>query len=169
MSVMGSGGNGLVWCWGDCAVKLSIKSFTVPELFVDLPETASVGSLKVRGGSGGNLMVGEVVAEWDRIEDGTWCEWSDGGCVVRCGGVQRAVMDAAMNLLGGGLRVRVLMQGKKVPDEGATLSQIGISREAKAESVGFMLEPSPVVTSSCGTGEDPLLVLSRAANQPAPR
>lgn len=108
-------------------VKLSIKSFTVPELFVDLPETASVGSLK------------------------------------------RAVMDAAMNLLGGGLRVRVLMQGKKVPDEGATLSQIGISREAKAESVGFMLEPSPVVTSSCGTGEDPLLVLSRAANQPAPR
>lgn len=31
----------------DGAVKLSIKSFTVPELFVDLPETASVASLKV--------------------------------------------------------------------------------------------------------------------------
>lgn len=29
-------------------MKLSIKSFTVPELFVDLPETASVASLKVR-------------------------------------------------------------------------------------------------------------------------
>ena len=29
------------------AVKLSIKSFTVPELFVDLPESASVSSLKV--------------------------------------------------------------------------------------------------------------------------
>ncbi|KAG0563321.1 hypothetical protein KC19_8G021400 [Ceratodon purpureus] len=108
-------------------VKLSIKSFTVPELFVDLPESASVASLK------------------------------------------RAVMDAAMNLLGGGLRVRVLMQGKKVPDEAATLSQIGISRSAKPESLGFMLEPSPVLTSASATAEDPLLVLSRAANQPAPR
>ncbi|KAG0605748.1 hypothetical protein M758_9G084800 [Ceratodon purpureus] len=108
-------------------VKLSIKSFTVPELFVDLPESASVASLK------------------------------------------RAVMDAAMNLLGGGLRVRVLMQGKKVPDEAATLSQIGISRTAKPESLGFMLEPSPVLTSASATAEDPLLVLSRAANQPAPR
>jgi hypothetical protein len=29
------------------AVKLSIKSFMVPELFVDLPELASVASLKV--------------------------------------------------------------------------------------------------------------------------
>lgn len=28
-------------------MKLSIKSFTVPELFVDLPESASVASLKV--------------------------------------------------------------------------------------------------------------------------
>lgn len=83
--------------------------------------------------------------------------------------VQRAVMDAAMNLLGGGLRVRVLMQGKKVPDEGATLSQIGISRSAKPESVGFMLEPSPVLTSASATAEDPLLVLSRAANQPVAR
>jgi hypothetical protein len=74
-----------------------------------------------------------------------------------------------MNLLGGGLRVRVLMQGKKVPDEAATLSQIGISRNAKPESLGFMLEPSPVLTSASATAEDPLLVLSRAANQPAPR
>lgn len=85
------------------------------------------------------------------------------------GGVQRAVMDAAMSLLGGGLRVRVLMQGKKVPDEGATLAQMGISQNAKAESLGFMLEPSPALTSSFATVEDPLLVLSRAANQPAPR
>jgi hypothetical protein len=34
-------------CSVDGAVKLSIKSFTVPELFVDLPESASVASLKV--------------------------------------------------------------------------------------------------------------------------
>ncbi|CAM6039419.1 unnamed protein product [Sphagnum compactum] len=108
------------------SVKLSIKSFTVPELFVDLPETATVSSLK------------------------------------------RAVMDAAMNLLGGGLHVRVLMQGKKVPDEAATLSQMGISCSTKPESLGFMLEPSPVPTSPSGTSEDPLLVLSRAVKHPSP-
>ncbi len=83
--------------------------------------------------------------------------------------VQRAVMDAAMNLLGGGLCVRVLMQGKKVPDEAATLSQMGISHIAKAESLSFMLEPSPVLMSPSGTSEDPLLVLSRVANHPSPR
>ncbi|BBM97620.1 protein Mp1R-MYB12 [Marchantia polymorpha subsp. ruderalis] len=108
-------------------VKLTIKSFTVPELSVDLPESATVSSLK------------------------------------------RAVMDAAMNLLGGGLRVRVLLQGKKVPDEGATLAQVGISRSVKPDSLGFMLEPSPLPTSPTSTSEDPLLVLSRAAGQPSPR
>lgn len=29
------------------SVKLRIKSFKVPELFVEIPETATVGSLKV--------------------------------------------------------------------------------------------------------------------------
>lgn len=28
-------------------VKLGIKSFRVPEIFIDIPETATVGSLKV--------------------------------------------------------------------------------------------------------------------------
>lgn len=28
-------------------MKLSIKSFKVPELFIDIPETATIGSLKV--------------------------------------------------------------------------------------------------------------------------
>ncbi|KAG0594778.1 hypothetical protein M758_UG108700 [Ceratodon purpureus] len=78
-------------------------------------------------------------------------------------------MDAAMNLLGGGLQVRVLMQGKKVNDEAATLSQIGISCTPKPESLGFMLESSPVITSASATAENPWLVLSRDANQPAPR
>ncbi|CAK9228598.1 unnamed protein product [Sphagnum troendelagicum] len=108
-------------------VKLSIKSFAVPELFVDLPESASVANLK------------------------------------------RAVMDAAMSLLGGGLRVRVLMQGKKVPDEGATLLQMGISRTARPESLDFMLEPSPLPSSPSTIPEDPLLVLSHATNQPSLR
>ncbi|CAK9865476.1 unnamed protein product [Sphagnum jensenii] len=115
-----------IFAMSDQHVELSIKSFTVPELFVDLPETATVSSLK------------------------------------------RAVMDAAMNLLGGGLHVRVLMQGKKVPDEAATLSQMGISCSTKPESLGFMLEPSPVPTSPSGTSEDPLLVLSRAVKHPSP-
>ncbi|CAM6023221.1 unnamed protein product [Sphagnum balticum] len=119
--------NGCSIC-SPATVKLSIKSFTVPELFVDLPESASILNLK------------------------------------------RAVMEAAMNLLGGGLRVRVLLQGKKVPDEGATLLQMGISRSAKPESLGFMLEPSPVPTSTSATAaEDPLLVLSHANNPPLPR
>lgn len=30
-----------------CAVKLRIKSFKVPELFIEIPETSTVGSLKV--------------------------------------------------------------------------------------------------------------------------
>lgn len=30
-----------------CTVKFSIKSFRVPELYIDVPETATVGSLKV--------------------------------------------------------------------------------------------------------------------------
>ncbi|CAK9859966.1 unnamed protein product [Sphagnum jensenii] len=112
---------------GSSQVTLSIKSFTVPELFVDLPESASILNLK------------------------------------------RAVMEAAMNLLGGGLRVRVLLQGKKVPDEGVTLLQMGISPNTKPESLGFMLEPSPLPTSSSATAEDPLLVLSHAASPPLPR
>jgi hypothetical protein len=84
-------------------------------------------------------------------------------------GIQRAVMDAAMSLLGGGLRVRVLMQGKKVPDEGATLLQMGISHTARPESLDFMLEPSPLPSSPSTIPEDPLLVLSHAANQPSLR
>lgn len=31
----------------DYTVKFSIKSFKIPELFIDVPETATVGSLKV--------------------------------------------------------------------------------------------------------------------------
>lgn len=30
-----------------CPVKFSIKSFKIPELLIDVPETATVGSLKV--------------------------------------------------------------------------------------------------------------------------
>lgn len=107
-------------------VKLTIKSFTVPELFIDMPESATVANLK------------------------------------------RTVMEAAMNLLGDGLRVCVLLQGKKVSDESYTLDQLGIAHGGKLDSVGFMLEPNPMPTSQA-CAEDPLFLLSRAVTQPSPR
>lgn len=84
---------------GDCNVKLSIKSFRVPELFIEIPATATVGSLK------------------------------------------RAVMEAVTGVLGDGLHVGILLQGKKVKDDSKTLCQTGISRDKKLHSLGFMLEP----------------------------
>eukprot|EP00250_Pteridium_aquilinum_P007090 c16882_g1_i2 orf=444-2705(-) len=105
----------------DSNVKLSIKSFMVPELMVDLPESATVANLK------------------------------------------KAVMEAAMNLLGGGLCVRVLLQGKKVVDETESLLQAGISSGGKLDSLGFMLEPNPVPASA--SVEDTFLVLSHSTNQ----
>ncbi|EFJ19632.1 hypothetical protein SELMODRAFT_419035 [Selaginella moellendorffii] len=90
-------------------VKLSIKSFTVPELLIDMPESAT-----------------------------------------------KAVLDATTNLLGGGLKIRVFLHGKRVPDEEATLAQVGLSQNGKAGSLGFMLEPAS--SSSC---EGPLLALSQ--------
>lgn len=81
--------------------------------------------------------------------------------------VQKAVMEAAMNLLGGGLCVRVLLQGKKVIDETESLLQAGISSGGKLDSLGFMLEPNPVPAST--SVEDTFLVLSHSANQTPPR
>ncbi|KAL2898956.1 Telomere repeat-binding protein 2 [Bienertia sinuspersici] len=80
-------------------VKLRIKSFRVPELFIEMPETATIGSLK------------------------------------------RTVMEAVTALIGGGLRVGVLLQGKKVRDDNRTLGQSGICHDGKLESLGFTLEP----------------------------
>eukprot|EP00850_Spirogloea_muscicola_P022196 SM000282S10599 [mRNA] locus=s282:35915:39363:+ [translate_table: standard] len=107
--------------------KYCIKSFTVPEINVGVPESSTVGALK------------------------------------------RAVMDASMQLLGGGLRVRVLLHGKRVMDEAATLAQAGIT---KASNLSFMLEPCPwgqASPNSTSGIDDPLLVLSQAAGSPSPR
>ncbi|KAL0452827.1 UNVERIFIED_CONTAM: Telomere repeat-binding protein 4 [Sesamum latifolium] len=65
----------------DSHVKFSIKSFRVPELYIEVPETASVGSLK------------------------------------------RTVMEAVTAILGNGIRVGVVLQGKKVRDDNRTLQQ----------------------------------------------
>jgi hypothetical protein len=69
-------------------------------------------------------------------------------------------MDAAMNLLGGGLCVRVLLQGEKLVNESESLIQAGIANGGK---LGFMLEPNPMSTTS--SMEDTFLVLSHGNNQ----
>ncbi|CAN4101799.1 unnamed protein product [Withania somnifera] len=85
----------------DSHVKLKIKSFRVPELFVEIPENATVGSLK------------------------------------------RTVMEAVTAILGGGLRIGVVFQGKTVRDDNKTLFQAGISHDDELDALGFTLEPSP--------------------------
>ncbi|KAK9290828.1 hypothetical protein L1049_009006 [Liquidambar formosana] len=84
---------------GDYNVKLSIKSFRVPELFIEIPATATVGSLKT------------------------------------------TVMEAVTAILGDGLHVGILLQGKKVRDDSKTLRQTGISQVDKLRTLGFTLEP----------------------------
>ncbi|KAL0390429.1 UNVERIFIED_CONTAM: Telomere repeat-binding protein 5 [Sesamum calycinum] len=85
---------------GNPQVKLKIKSFRVPELFIEIPETATVGCLK------------------------------------------RTVMKAVNAVLGGGICVGVLLQGKKIRDDNKTLLQTGISHDNKMDTLGFTLEPS---------------------------
>ncbi|KAJ0229066.1 Telomere repeat-binding protein 4 [Hirschfeldia incana] len=81
------------------SVKFSIKSFRIPELFIEVPKTATVGSLK------------------------------------------RTVMEAVNALLGDGIRIGVLVQGKKVRDDSNTLSQTGLSCRENLSNLGFTLEP----------------------------
>ncbi|KAL2541138.1 Telomere repeat-binding protein 5 [Abeliophyllum distichum] len=94
-------------------VKLNIKSFRVPELFIEIPETATVGSLK------------------------------------------RSVMKAVTTILGGGLHVGMLLQGKRIRDDTRTLLQTGISHGNKSDALGFTLEPNPTQASPTLCPEDP--------------
>ncbi|XP_058762120.1 telomere repeat-binding protein 2-like [Vicia villosa] len=84
----------------DSHVKLRIKSFRVPELFIEIPETATVASLK------------------------------------------KAVMEAVTTLLRGGLRVGMILHGKKLRDDSKTLLQTGISHDNELDALGFTLEPN---------------------------
>ncbi|CAI8592325.1 unnamed protein product [Vicia faba] len=82
----------------DSHVKLRIKSFRVPELFIEIPETSTVASLK------------------------------------------KAVMEAVTTLLRGGLRVGMILHGKKLRDDSKTLLQTGISHDNELDALGFTLE-----------------------------
>ncbi|OIW04061.1 hypothetical protein TanjilG_00621 [Lupinus angustifolius] len=97
----------------DSHVKFSIKSFRIPELYIEVPKTATVGSLK------------------------------------------RTVKEAVMAMLGGGLHLGVLLQGKKVRDDNRTLRQSGISCEESLDKLGFMLEPSSMQASPSVCVGDP--------------
>ncbi|KAG7964815.1 hypothetical protein I3843_09G190000 [Carya illinoinensis] len=99
-----------------CNVKLSIKSFKVPELFIEIPATATVGSLK------------------------------------------RTVMEAMTAVLGNGLHVGILLQGKMVRDDNKTLLQTGISQDQKRQNLGFILEPRHTQITPPVCTEDPSLL-----------
>ncbi|KAG7653425.1 Homeobox-like domain superfamily [Arabidopsis suecica] len=93
-------------------VKLGIKSFRVPELFIEIPETATVGSLK------------------------------------------RTVLEAVTSILGGGLRIGVLVHGKKVRDDSKMLLQTGLSLDTLSDNLGFCLEPNPPQSTKPLSPED---------------
>ncbi|XP_055962148.1 telomere repeat-binding protein 5 isoform X2 [Mercurialis annua] len=111
----------------DSHVKLRIKSFKVPELFIEIPENATVGLLK------------------------------------------RTVMDAVTAILGGGLRIGVLLQGKKVRDDNKTLTQTGIAHSNQLDALGFSLEPNPSQPPPSLSPQDSSFLLSCDAPQPLSR
>ena len=74
-------------------------------------------------------------------------------------------MDAVTSILGGGIRVGVVLQGKKVKDDNRTLQQSGISQNEDLESLGFTLEPSFVEACSPSAQKGSPLLLPYDANQ----
>ncbi|KAI4370589.1 hypothetical protein MLD38_018929 [Melastoma candidum] len=106
----------------DANVKFSIKSLKIPELFIDVPETATVGSLK------------------------------------------RTVVEAVTAILGSGLRVGVVLRGKKIRDDSRTLLQSGFSCEENLENLGFTLEPVLEKSQQLVVSEDPPLAVPTEAS-----
>lgn len=67
-------------------------------------------------------------------------------------------MEAVTAILGGGIHVGILLQGKKVRDDNRTLLQTGLSCKDNLDSLGFTLEPSTVQTPPmCSNDLPPLL------------
>ena len=60
-----------------------------------------------------------------------------------------------MAIIGGGVHVGVLLQGKKVRDDNRTLLQTGISSEENIDTLGFALEPSSLQASPAVCIGDP--------------
>lgn len=68
-------------------------------------------------------------------------------------------MEAVTALLGDGLRVGLLLQGKKVRDDNRTLLQTGISCRDDLDTLGFTLEPSPAQALPVCREDHPLPLL----------
>lgn len=56
--------------------------------------------------------------------------------------LQKAVMEAVTTLIRGGLRVGMILHGKKLRDDSKTLLQTGISHDNELDALGFTLEPN---------------------------
>ncbi|KAJ6309841.1 hypothetical protein OIU76_014727 [Salix suchowensis] len=75
------------------------------------------------------------------------------------GSLKRTVMEAVTAILGSGLHVGVLLQGKKVREDNKTLRQTGISHNNQLDALGFCLEPNPSQTPpSLSPGDSPFLL-----------
>lgn len=70
-------------------------------------------------------------------------------------------MDAVTSILGDGLHVGILVQGKKVRDDSKTLLQTGISRDDKLDNLGFTLEPKHAKLTYSQCKDDPSFVSGR--------
>ncbi|XP_073019718.1 telomere repeat-binding protein 4-like isoform X3 [Primulina eburnea] len=107
----------------DPYVRFSIKSFTVPELHIEVPETATIGSLK------------------------------------------RNVLETVTSILRGGIRIGVVLQGKKVRDNNITLEQACISQSCNLNNLDFTLEPNYTCVPETRNPEKPPLVFPCDTNQ----
>ena len=75
-------------------------------------------------------------------------------------------METVTAILGGGLHVGILLQGKKVKDDNKTLHQTGISSKDNLDGIGFTLEPNTMQDSTSVYTNDPLPSLS--CDEPEP-
>lgn len=78
-------------------------------------------------------------------------------------------MEAVTAILGSGLRVGVLLQGKKVREDNKTLQQTGISRNNQLDALGFCLEPNPSQTPPSLCPEDSPFLLQCDTPDPISR
>ena len=78
-------------------------------------------------------------------------------------------METVTAILGGGLRVGVLLEGKKIKDDNRTLQQTGISSKDNLDSLNFTLEPNTLPVSPSICADDPLPSLSCDAPEPIAR
>lgn len=63
-------------------------------------------------------------------------------------------MESVTAVLGDGLHVGILLQGKKVRDDSKTLLQSGISQDHKCHNLGFILEPRHAQFNPPASSED---------------